>query len=70
MERSGCSLGKKKRNRVYGLWKKGQDTQEDYKVVKLCKEKIIKAKPQVKVNLASAGKENRKHFHKYQQKED
>ncbi|KAK4827745.1 LOW QUALITY PROTEIN: hypothetical protein QYF61_021216 [Mycteria americana] len=45
----------RKKSRVYGLWKKGQATQEDYRdVVRLCREKIRRAKAQLELNLATA----------------
>ncbi|PKU48703.1 rna-directed dna polymerase from mobile element jockey-like [Limosa lapponica baueri] len=54
----------REKRRVYGLWKKGQATQEDYKgVVKLCREKIRKAKAQLE--LALDVKNNKKNFYKY-----
>ncbi|KAK4829538.1 hypothetical protein QYF61_005177 [Mycteria americana] len=56
----------RKKRRVYDLWKKGQATQEDYKdVVRLCREKIRRAKAQLELNLATAVKGNKKCFHKY-----
>ncbi|GAB0209753.1 hypothetical protein GRJ2_003441000 [Grus japonensis] len=57
-------LGEKRR--VYGLWKKGQATQGDYKdVVRLCREKIRRAKAQLELNLATVIKDNKKCFYKY-----
>ena len=54
-------LGGKKR--VYNLWKKGRATQEDYKdVMRLCREKIRRAKAQQEINLATAVKDNKKMF--------
>ncbi|KAK4816845.1 hypothetical protein QYF61_023967 [Mycteria americana] len=56
----------RKKSRVYDLWKKGQATQEDYKgVVRLCREKTRKAKAELELNLATAIKDNKKHFFKY-----
>ncbi|PKU40554.1 rna-directed dna polymerase from mobile element jockey-like [Limosa lapponica baueri] len=56
----------REKRRVYGLWKKGQATQEDYKsVVKLCREKIRKAKAQLVLDLALNVKTNKKNFYKY-----
>ena len=47
----------RKKRRVYDLWKKRQETQEDYKdVVRLCREKIRRAKAQLELNLATAVK--------------
>ena len=58
--------GKKKKTRFYDLWKKGQATQEDYKdVVRLCREKIRRAKAQLELNLATALKDNKRCFFKY-----
>ncbi|KAK4823640.1 hypothetical protein QYF61_004561 [Mycteria americana] len=49
----------RKNRRVYDLWKKGQAIQEDYKdVVRLCREKIRRAKAQLELNLATAVKDN------------
>ncbi|KAK4814697.1 LOW QUALITY PROTEIN: hypothetical protein QYF61_025523 [Mycteria americana] len=49
----GLELRKKRRHD--DLWKKGQATQEDYKdVVRLCREKIRRAKAQLELNLATA----------------
>ncbi|GAB0203785.1 hypothetical protein GRJ2_002844100 [Grus japonensis] len=54
------------KRRVYGLWKKGQATQEDYKdVVRLYREKIRRAKVQLELNLATAVKYSKKCFYKY-----
>ncbi|GAB0179390.1 mitochondrial enolase superfamily member 1 [Grus japonensis] len=51
----------RKKGRVYGLWKKMQATQEDYKdVMRLCREKIRRAKAQLELNLATAVKDNKK----------
>ncbi|KAK4821440.1 hypothetical protein QYF61_020023 [Mycteria americana] len=56
----------RKKRRVYDLWKKGQATQEDYKdVMRLCREKIRRAKDQLELNLATAVKDNKKCFYKY-----
>ena len=39
----------KNKREVYGLWKSGQATYDDYRyIVKLCREKIRKAKAQLK----------------------
>ncbi|KAK4828655.1 hypothetical protein QYF61_000303 [Mycteria americana] len=55
-----------RKKRVYDLWKKGQATQEDYKdVVRLCREKIRRAKAQLELNLATAINDNKKCFYKY-----
>ncbi|KAK4823601.1 hypothetical protein QYF61_003801 [Mycteria americana] len=56
----------RKKRRVYDLWKKGRETQEDYKgVARLCREKIRRAKAELELNLAAAVKDNKKHFFKY-----
>ena len=49
------------KKRIYLLWKKGQATRE-YKVVKMCREKIRKAKAQLELNLAAGVKGNKKLF--------
>jgi len=47
--------------RVYDIWENRQATQQDNKdVVKLCREKIRKAKALLEVDLATALKDNRK----------
>ena len=57
----GWNSGKKRR--VYDLWKKGLATHEDYKsVMRLCMEKIRRAKAQLEINLATAVKDNKKMF--------
>ncbi|PKU36009.1 rna-directed dna polymerase from mobile element jockey-like [Limosa lapponica baueri] len=56
----------REKRRVYGLWRKGKATQEDYKgVVKLCRERVRKAKDQLELNLALDVKNNKKNFYKY-----
>ncbi|KAK4817527.1 hypothetical protein QYF61_019113 [Mycteria americana] len=56
----------RKKRRVCDFWKKGQATQEDYKgVARLCREKIRRAKAELELNLATAVKDNKKHFFKY-----
>ncbi|XP_071886556.1 uncharacterized protein [Anas platyrhynchos] len=56
----------RRKKRVYNLWKRGQATREDYKdVVRLCRDKIRKAKAHLELNLATAVKENKKSFYKY-----
>ena len=58
-------LDLKNKRKVYGLWKSGQATYEDYRhVVKLCREKIRKAKAQLVLSLATKAKENSKCFYK------
>ena len=54
------------KKRIYLLWKKGWATQKEYKeVVKMCREKIRKAKAQLELNLAAGVKGNKKLFYKY-----
>ncbi|KAK4825912.1 hypothetical protein QYF61_003407 [Mycteria americana] len=56
----------REKRRVYDLRKKGQATQEDYKgVARLCREKTRRAKAELELNLATAIKDNKKHFFKY-----
>ncbi|KAK4826013.1 hypothetical protein QYF61_003786 [Mycteria americana] len=56
----------RKKRIVYDLWKKGQASQEDYKgVARLCREKIRRAKAELELNLATAIRDNKKHFFKY-----
>ena len=56
----------RKKRRTYHLWKKGQVTQEDYRdTVRLCREKIRKAKAQLELKLATAVRDNKKRFYKY-----
>lgn len=51
------------KRRVYGIWKKGQAAQENYKdVIKLCKEKIKRAKAQLEFNLATVVQDNKNVF--------
>ncbi|KAK4805322.1 hypothetical protein QYF61_018185 [Mycteria americana] len=58
--------GTQEKKRVYDLWKKGRASQEDYKdVVRLCRDKIRRAKVKLELNLASAVKDNKKCFYKY-----
>ena len=56
----------KNKKRVYGLWKSGRAAYEDYRyVVRLCREKIRKAKVQLELSLAAKVKENSKYFYKH-----
>lgn len=64
-ERRALAGTQGKKRRVYDLWKKGQAAQEAYKdVVSLCKEKMRRAKAQLKLYLATAVKETKKCFYK------
>ncbi|KFZ64518.1 hypothetical protein N321_13384, partial [Antrostomus carolinensis] len=59
-------LGLRKKRRVYHLWKKGHATQEEYRdLIRLCRENIRKAKPQLELNLATVVRNNKKCFYKY-----
>lgn len=52
--------------RFYNLWKKGKATQQDYKdAVRLCWEKIRRAKAQLGLGLTTGEKDNKKCFCKY-----
>ncbi|XP_071892066.1 uncharacterized protein [Anas platyrhynchos] len=56
----------RRKKRVYNLWKSGQATREDYKdFVRLCRDKIRKARAHLELNLATAVKDNKKCFYKY-----
>ena len=58
-------LKPRKKRKVYGLWKSGQATYDDYKyIVKLCRKKIRKAKAQLELNLATKVKNNNKYVYK------
>ncbi|KAF1454703.1 putative RNA-directed DNA polymerase from transposon X-element, partial [Spheniscus demersus] len=57
---------KRKKKRVYRLWKKGQVTQEEYRdLVRSCREEMRKAKARLERNLAAVVKDNKKSFYKY-----
>jgi len=59
-------LGLRKKRRVYHLWKKGQETQEDYRgLVRSCREEIEKAKAQLELRLATVVRDNKICFYKY-----
>ena len=53
------------KKRIYLLWKKGRATRKEYKEVKMCREKIRKAKAQLELNLATGVKRKKKLFYKY-----
>ncbi|KAK4827767.1 hypothetical protein QYF61_021512 [Mycteria americana] len=56
----------RKKRRVCDLWKKEQATEEDYKdVMRLCRDKIRRAKAQLEFNMLTAIKDNKKCFCKY-----
>ncbi|KAK4810960.1 hypothetical protein QYF61_014432 [Mycteria americana] len=54
------------KRKVYGHWKQGQATREDYRdAVRHCREKIRAAKARLEFKLASTVKDNKKGFLKY-----
>jgi len=54
------------KRKVYGMWKEGQATWEEYRnVVKTCRDVIRKAKVHLELNLARGVKNNKKSFFKY-----
>ncbi|KAK4810867.1 hypothetical protein QYF61_008839 [Mycteria americana] len=56
----------RRKNKLYDLWKQGQDLHEDYRAVDcVCREKTRKAKAQLELKLASAASDNKKGFFKY-----
>ena len=56
----------RRKRKVYGHWKQGQVTREDYRdAVHHCREKICAAKAQLEFKLASTVKDNKKGFFKY-----
>ena len=56
----------RKKRRVPVIWKKGQATREDCNdVVRLCREKVKRAKAPLDLSLATAVKDNKKCFYKY-----
>lgn len=53
-EQRALALKLRKKWGVYDLWKEGQEIQEEYKaVVRLCREKIRRAKAKLELNLAT-----------------
>jgi len=63
----------RQKRKVYGMWKEGQATWEEYRnVVKACRDTTRKAKVSLELNLARDVKDNEKSCLKYirQQKED
>ena len=60
---SSWLIEKTREKRIYLLWKKGQAAWKEYKeVVKMCRQKIRKAKAQLELNLAAGVKGNKKLF--------
>ena len=62
MDKQGAILEAPGEKRIYLLWKKGRVTQKEYREVKMCREKIRKAKAQLELNLAAGVKRNKKPF--------
>ena len=59
-------LVKLKWKKVYGMWKERQATWEEYRnIVRACREKTMKAKVHLALNLARDVKDNTKSFLKY-----
>jgi len=59
-------LVKLKWKKVYGMWKERQATWEEYRnIVRACREKTMKAKVHLALNLARDVKDNTKSFFKY-----
>ncbi|GAB0206331.1 hypothetical protein GRJ2_003178100 [Grus japonensis] len=51
---------------MYGLWKQGQATEEDYRdAVRHCREKICTTKTQLELKMASTVVDNKKGFLEY-----
>jgi len=56
----------RQKRKVYGMWKEGQATWEDYRnVVKACRDATRKAKVHLELNLARDVKNNKKGFFNY-----
>jgi len=54
------------KRKVYGMWKEGQATWEEYRnVVKACRDATRKAKAHLELNLERDVKDNKKSFFKY-----
>jgi len=54
------------KRKVYGMWKEGQATSEEYRsVVRACRDATRKAKVHLELNLARNVKDNKKGFFKY-----
>lgn len=59
-------MRQKKKKIIYDFWKKGQATQDNHKdIVRLCREKIRRAKAHLELNLATAREDNKKAFHNH-----
>jgi len=56
----------KRKRKVYGMWKEGQATWEEYRnIVRACREAMRKAKAHLELDLARHVKDNKKGFFKY-----
>jgi len=56
----------RQKTKVYGMWKEGQATWEEYRnVVRACRDAVRKAKVHLELNLARDVKDNKKDFSKY-----
>jgi len=54
------------KKKVYGMWKEGQATEEEYSnIVRVCRDATRKAKVHLELNLARDVKDNKKGFFKY-----
>ena len=59
-------LGLKKKWRVYHLWKKGQETQDEHRgLVRSCSEEVRKEKVQLELRLTTVVMDNKKWFYKH-----
>jgi len=59
-------LRKKKKRRVYHLWKRWQATQEEYRgPIRSCRDEIRKAKAHLELRLVTVIKDDKKCFYKY-----
>jgi len=59
-------LGLREKRRVYHLWKKGQETQEECRsLIRSRREEIRKAKAQLELRLATVVRDNKRCFDKY-----
>ena len=54
------------KRKVYGMWKEGQTTWEEYRnIVRVCRQAVRKAEAHLELNLARDVKDNKKGFFKY-----
>jgi len=64
MDEQGASSGTQKR-KVYGMWKEGQATWEEYRNVRACRDAMRKAKVHLELKLARYVKDSKNDFFKY-----